>query len=234
MNGRPPEMNDDLTRRRIRSFVRREGRMTKGQRRALQELWPRFGLAQEGLIDPAALFGREAPCTLEIGFGNGEALLAMAAHEPGTGFLGIEVHRPGIGRLLLELDRRGIGNVRVICADAMQVLNDCLPDRSLDRVLLFFPDPWHKLRHHKRRLVQAPFVGAVAEKLKRGGILHLATDWRDYAQHMLAAMENSAAFRNCAGEGRYSPRPDYRPVTRFEQRGRRLGHGVWDLVFERL
>jgi tRNA (guanine-N7-)-methyltransferase len=208
--------------------------MTKGQRRALQELWPRFGVAHDRVIDPEMLFGSGTRCTLEIGFGNGDALLTMAAREPENGFLGIEVHRPGIGRLLLELDRRGIENVRVICADAMQVITDCLPDNSLDRVLLFFPDPWHKQRHHKRRLVQPPFIAAVAARLKPGGILHMATDWQDYAEHMLAVTGACAAFRNCAGEGRYSPRPDYRPVTRFEQRGRRLGHGVRDLLFERV
>jgi tRNA (guanine-N7-)-methyltransferase len=208
--------------------------MTKGQRRALQELWPRFGLEHDTVIDPDAVFGLNAPCTLEIGFGNGDALLAMATREPGTGFLGIEVHRPGIGRLLLELDRRGIENIRVICADAMPVLIDCLPDHCLDRVLLFFPDPWHKQRHHKRRLVQPPFIEAVAAKLKPGGILHMATDWGSYAEHMLAVTETSAAFRNCAGDGGFSPRPDYRPVTRFERRGRRLGHDVRDLLFERL
>lgn len=208
--------------------------MTKGQRRALQELWPRFGLAHDAAIDPLTVFGYGVPLTLEIGFGNGDALLAMAEREPGTGFLGIEVHRPGVGRLLLELDRRGIENVRVICADAMPVLFDCLPDHCLDRVLLFFPDPWHKQRHHKRRLVQPPFIEAVAAKLKPGGILHMATDWRDYAEHMLAITQASAAFGNCAAVGGFSPRPDYRPVTRFERRGRRLGHDVRDLLFERL
>lgn len=207
--------------------------MTKGQRRALRELWPRFGLAHDAIIDPATLFGRGVPCTLEIGFGNGDALLSMAAREPGTGFLGIEVHRPGVGRLLLELERRGIENVRVICADAMTVLSDRLPEHCLDRVLLFFPDPWHKRRHHKRRLVQPPFIAAVAAVLKPGGILHLATDWQDYAEHMLAVTGASDVFRNCAQDGGFSPRPDYRPLTRFEQRGRRLGHGVWDLLFER-
>ena len=158
----------------------------------------------------------------------------MAERQPEQDFIGIEVHRPGVGHLLRLLEERAIGNVRIYNADAVQVLEECLPDESLDRILLFFPDPWHKKRHHKRRIVQAGFVDLLARKLKPGGILHMATDWEDYAEHMLAVMQASDAFSNRAGTGSFSPRPDYRPATKFEQRGLRLGHVVRDLVFERL
>jgi tRNA (guanine-N7-)-methyltransferase len=220
--------------RTIHSFVRREGRITRAQEQALTRLWPRYGLDADSHLDLEACFGRRAPRTLEIGFGNGETLACMADREPATDFLGIEVHRPGIGHLLLALERREIGNVRVISADAIQVLKTCLTEASLDRVLLFFPDPWPKKRHHKRRIVQPDFVELLALKLRTGGILHIATDWENYAQHMLEVMAGAASFRNRAGAGNTSPRPDYRPVTKFEQRGLRLGHGVWDLLFERI
>jgi tRNA (guanine-N7-)-methyltransferase len=220
--------------REIRSFVRREGRITRSQQRALDELWPRYGLEAGQRLDLDRLFGRRAARTLEIGFGNGDSLAAMAEQEPGTDFIGIEVHRPGVGHLLLELERRGLNNVRIICDDAVQVLMHCLQDESLDRVLLFFPDPWPKKRHHKRRIVQPAFIELLARKLKTGGILHMATDWEDYAGHMLAVMDQTETFRNCAGPGHYARRPAWRPVTRFEQRGQRLGHGVWDLLFEKL
>ncbi len=228
------EHDSNPLQRRIRSFVRREGRLTKGQQRALDGLWPSFGLNPETVLDPDEIFGRSARRTLEIGFGNGDALLKMAQLEPETDFIGIEVHRPGVGKLLLELEKNNLRNVRIFCTDAVSVINDCIPDWSLDRVLIFFPDPWHKQRHHKRRLVQEPFITSVAAKLKPGGTLHLATDWENYAEHMLKVVGNNTAFRNCAGHGNYSPRPDYRPLTKFEQRGLRLGHGVWDLVFDRL
>ncbi len=220
--------------RHIRSFVRREGRITAGQRRALQDLWPRYGLEADSVLDMATIFGRRALCTLEIGFGNGDALATMAEQQPECDFIGIEVHRPGIGRLLQQLETCKLDNVRVMREDAVQVLKSCIPDNSLDRVLLFFPDPWHKKRHHKRRIVQAGFIELLARKIRRGGCLHMATDWEDYAVHMLEVMEQSPAFHNCAGTGNFSPRPDYRPVTKFEQRGQRLGHGVWDLVFQRV
>lgn len=227
MNIRPPHNRE------IRSFVRREGRITRSQQRALDELWPRYGLEAGQRLDLDRVFGRQAAHTLEIGFGNGASLATMAEQEPDTDFIGIEVHRPGVGHLLLELERRGLKNVRILCADAVQVLRDCIPDSSLDRVLLFFPDPWPKKRHHKRRIVQPGFIDLLARKLKPGGILNMATDWENYAEHMLAVMEKADALRNCAGQWRYSPRPAYRPVTRFEQRGQRLGHGVWDLLFEK-
>ena len=220
--------------RTIHSFVRREGRMTRAQEQALARLWSRYGLETDTCLDFDACFRRQAPRTLEIGFGNGDTLACMADQEPATDFIGIEVHRPGIGHLLLELERRDLDNIRVFCADAVQVMKNCLPDASLDRVLLFFPDPWPKKRHHKRRIVQPDFVDLLARKLRAGGMLHMATDWEDYAQHMLEVMAGTASFGNQAGPGSTSPRPDYRPVTKFEQRGLRLGHRVCDLLFERI
>ena len=214
--------------------MRREGRITRAQEQALTRLWPRYGLEADARLDLEACFRRHAPRTLEIGFGNGETLACMADQESASDFLGIEVHRPGIGHLLLALERRELDNVRVISADAIQVLKTCLSDAALDRGLLFFPDPWPKKRHHKRRIVQPDFVELLALKLRTGGILHIATDWENYAQHMLEVMAGAASFRNRAGAGNTSARPDYRPVTKFEQRGLRLGHKVTDLLFERI
>jgi tRNA (guanine-N7-)-methyltransferase len=228
-----PEHNADHYRRHVRSFVRREGRLTPGQQKALEQLWPRFGLSAERQPDLQAIFGRQAPLTLEIGFGNGASLATMAAQDPDSDFIGIEVHRPGVGRLLQSIAELQLSNVRIFCDDALEVLDRCIEDHSLDRVLLFFPDPWPKTRHHKRRIVQPGFVSLLADKLKGGGLLHMATDWQAYAEHMLHVMETAAAFHNDAGAGRYAPRPGYRPVTRFEQRGQRLGHGVWDLLYRR-
>ncbi len=221
--------------RRIRSFVRREGRLTKAQQRALDELFPRYGVTREdGRLDFAALFGRVAPVTLEIGFGNGAALLAMAQAAPGENFFGIEVHRPGVGNLLLQMEKAGVENIRVSRDDAVEVLETQIPDASLARVCLFFPDPWHKKRHHKRRIVQPDFVQTVRRTLEPGGTFHLVTDWEDYAQHMLAVLDAAEGFENTAGPGGFIPRPASRPRTRFEVRGERLGHGVWDLLYRRV
>ena len=220
--------------RRIRACVRREGRFTAGHQRALQECWPRYGLEADARLDLAQVFGRDAPRTLEIGFGNGASLATMAAQQPQHDFIGIEVHRPGVGHLLQLVEEQGLGNVRVMREDAVQVLKHCFADDSLDRVLLFFPDPWHKKRHHKRRIVQPDFIELLARKIRHGGRLHMATDWEGYAEHMLEVMSGSTAFRNCAETGAFVVRPEYRPVTKFEQRGQRLGHGVWDLVYERV
>jgi tRNA (guanine-N7-)-methyltransferase len=226
--------NTDGKHRRIRSFVRREGRLTPAQERALDELWPLYGLSARQRLKPPEVFGRRAPVTLEIGFGNGESLAEMASREPGTNFIGIEVHRPGVGRLLNQLKQQELTNVRIFCHDAVEILSHCIDDHSLDRVLLFFPDPWPKKKHHKRRIVQTAFIQLLANKLKHGGRLHMATDWQPYAEHMLEVMQASAAlFMNVAGKDQYSLRPAYRPVTKFEQRGQRLGHGVWDLIFQR-
>jgi tRNA (guanine-N7-)-methyltransferase len=222
-------------RRPVRSFVRREGRFTAAQRRAMDDLLPKYGIPDgDDLIDPAVLFGRIAPMHLEIGFGNGDALAAMARAHPDINFLGIDVHRPGVGALLQRLESEEISNVRVIAADAVEVLNRRIPDQSLDAVYLFFPDPWPKLRHHKRRLVQSGFAALLRHKLRVGGFWHLATDWEDYARHMLTVLSDADGFENVAGPGQFSPRPESRPLTRFERRGQKLGHGVWDLVFRRI
>ncbi|MCW9024264.1 MAG: tRNA (guanosine(46)-N7)-methyltransferase TrmB [Gammaproteobacteria bacterium] len=224
----------DGLKRRIRSFVRREGRLTRGQQRALDTLLTEFGIRlEQGAIDLDVLFGRSAPRILEIGFGNGVSLAEMAAAHPEQDYLGIEVHRPGVGNLLLQIENQGLKNIRVSCDDAVEVLKQQIPEASLDAVYLFFPDPWHKKRHHKRRIVQPDFVRLVREKLKTGGKFHLATDWENYAQHMMKVLSAAEGFENTAGEQAFVPRPDYRPLTKFEQRGHRLGHGVWDLIFFR-
>ena len=219
--------------RHVRSFVRREGRITRSQQRALDDLLPRYGVDLDGLLDLDAAFGRRAPRTLEIGFGNGASLAKMAARAPDQDFLGVEVHRPGVGHLLLEIERYQLTNLRAVCIDAVELLERHIAPASLDRVLLFFPDPWPKSRHHKRRILQPAFVATICERLKPGGLFHMATDWQPYAEQMLAVMDAAPGFRNSAGRGQYAPKPDYRPETKFERRGLRLGHGVWDLVFVR-
>jgi tRNA (guanine-N7-)-methyltransferase len=227
--------NKKITLRRIRSFVKREGRLTKGQQRALDELLPRYGISlQQGELDLDVLFGRQAFRVLEIGFGNGASLAEMAANYPENDYLGIEVHRPGVGNLLLQIEKQGLTNIRVSNDDAVEVLEKQIPNTSLDAVYLFFPDPWHKKKHHKRRIVQTEFVQLVWCKLKPGGIFHMATDWENYAEHMLEVMTKAKGFENVAGEGNYIARPGYRPLTKFEQRGHRLGHGVWDLIFKKI
>lgn len=222
-------------RREIRSFVRREGRMTDSQKRALDELWPRYGLAPPAApLRLAQAFGREAPVVLEIGFGNGEHLLARAAAEPARDFVGVEVHRPGVGRVLNRAQAAGIGNLRVACHDAVEVLRDWLPARALAEIVVYFPDPWPKKRHHKRRLVQPAFAQLAASRLAPGGLLKLATDWADYARHMREVLDAEPALQNAAGAAGFVPRPDERPPTRFELRGQRLGHEVFDLVYRRV
>lgn len=218
--------------RAIHSFILRQSRITAAQQRALQTLLPRYGLdPAQGRFDFPAIFGRDAHRTLEVGFGNGATLLALARAHPDQDFLGIEVHRPGVGRLLLALDAEKLENVRVVCADALEVLSHCVPNVSFDVVLAYFPDPWPKKRHHKRRLVQPEFAALVARKLKSGGRLQLATDWLEYAEHMLAVLSANPDFVNTtAGDG-YASRPSERPLTKFEQRGLTLGHAVRDLVF---
>jgi len=207
--------------------------MTKAQRHALVQLSGRYAISADGVLNLDAVFDRSAPRVLEIGFGMGDALIAMAQARPQWDFLGIEVHRPGIGSLLRELDKAGIGNVRVICGDAVEVLQRRIGDASLDAIHLLFPDPWPKSRHHKRRIVQPDFVGLMRRRIKVGGHLHLATDWEDYARHMMQVMTEAPGFSNAAGAGQFLPRPADRPITKFEQRGRRLGHAVWDLGFVR-
>jgi tRNA (guanine-N7-)-methyltransferase len=229
-----PRSDPAARRRAIRSFVVRAGRMTVAQERAWTELWPRYGIETGAApIDLAAVFGREAPRTLEIGFGNGESLVALAAAHPERDYLGIEVHRPGVGHLMLRVEERGLSNVRAICRDAVEVLQQCLAPDTLDEVLLYFPDPWPKKRHHKRRIVQPEFVALVASRLRPGAVLRMATDWEPYAAHMLEVASGCAALRNESPDGTFVARPDSRPVTKFERRGHRLGHGVWDLAFRR-
>lgn len=229
-----PLAGEDKKQRRIRSFVLRTGRMTAGQKQAYEQNWPSRGLAlQDGLLDSEAVFGRRAPLVLEIGFGMGGSLLEMAKASPAEDFIGIEVHVPGVGRLLGGMQQQGVNNIRLYCDDAVEVLQHCIADHSLARIQIYFPDPWHKKKHHKRRLIQAGFVQVLRQKLQIGGILHLATDWQDYAEHMLEVMTAASGFTNLAADQGYSPRPEYRPITKFEQRGERLGHGVWDLLFEK-
>jgi tRNA (guanine-N7-)-methyltransferase len=228
-------MNDTPYLRRIRSFVRREGRLTPGQQRAMDVLFPRFGIeAGEQPLDLDVIFGRTAPRILEIGFGNGESLAEIAKNHPQNDYIGIEVHRPGVGHLLLTIEELGLTNVRVVCADAVEVLENQIPDQSLDALYLFFPDPWHKKRHHKRRQVQPEWAQLIRRKLKIGGRLHLATDWQNYAEHMLEVMNIAEGFTNLSDDNTYVEKPDYRPETKFERRGIRLGHGVWDIVFKKI
>ncbi|OZI15459.1 tRNA (guanosine(46)-N7)-methyltransferase TrmB [Sodalis-like symbiont of Philaenus spumarius] len=218
--------------RRIRSFVRRQGRLTKGQQYALDTLWQAMGTDYQAQpLDLTALFGRAAPVTLEVGFGMGASLVTMAAAHPEQNFIGIEVHLPGVGACLASAQEAGVSNLRVMCHDAVEVLEKMIPYASLALVQLFFPDPWQKARHNKRRIIQAPFVKLAGRKLATGGVFHMATDWQPYAEHMLAVMSDAEFFRNLSSTGDYVPRPASRPLTKFEQRGQRLGHGVWDLMF---
>jgi len=220
--------------RTVRSFVLRKGRITEGQQRALDEDWDTFGLnLEDGAVDFEPIFGRLAPRTLEIGCGMGHATLAMAEAAPEQDFIGVEVHQAGIGALLLGIKRLSLTNLRLYRCDALEVLQRCITDASLDRVLLFFPDPWHKKRHHKRRIVQPEFAELIRRKLKIGGLFHLASDWQPYAQHMLQVLSEADGWRNLAEDGRFIPRPAERPLTKFEQRGERLGHGIFDLKFIR-
>jgi tRNA (guanine-N7-)-methyltransferase len=229
-------VTDPLTARHraVRSFVVRAGRMTVAQERAWRDLWPGLGVPDDdGPLDLPALFGRDAPRTLEIGFGNGDSLVALAAAHPDRDYLGIEVHRPGVGHLMLRCEAEDLHNVRIVCRDAVEVLERRIADGALDEVLLYFPDPWHKKRHHKRRIVQPAFVDLVVRKLGSGGAFRMATDWQNYAEHMLATAGACAALSNESMTGDYVARPESRPVTRFERRGHRLGHGVWDLAFRK-
>ena len=228
----PSDPNDFPHRRSIRSFVVRAGRMGTGQSRALADLGPRFVLPYApALLDFEAAFVRRAPVVLEIGFGMGDATAAIAQAAPDTDFLGVEVHTPGVGALLKHIADKPLANVRIVQHDAVEVLQHMIAPGSLSGVHVFFPDPWHKKRHHKRRLIQPPFVALLASRLAPGGRLHCATDWQPYAEQMLEVLSAEPSLENTA-DG-YAPRPDYRPLTKFENRGLKLGHGVWDLVFRR-
>ena len=219
----------------VRSFVLRAGRLTTGQQRALDELWPLYGIEEgDDQLNLAELFGNDHPVILEIGFGNGEATWQMASRQPGDNFLGVEVHKPGVGHLLLKIEEHGLDNLRIASEDAVDLLGSRIADQSLGGVRIYFPDPWPKKRHHKRRIVQPGFVALLARKMMPGGILHLATDWEPYAEHMLEVMQDSPAFENLSPGGGSCPRPEWRPETKYEKRGERLGHGVYDLVFRLL
>ena len=217
----------------IRSFVLRQGRVSNAQQRCYNALMPRYGIPYATQrIDLNSIFGRVAPKILEIGFGMGESTAAIAEAHPENDYLALEVHTPGVGSLLKQIEEKQLGNIRIIQHDAVEVLRDMLADSVLDGVHIFFPDPWHKTRHNKRRLIQPPFVAQLVQKLKPGGYVHVATDWQDYAEQVLAVLSAEPLLQNTAAD--YAPRPAYRPLTKFEQRGLRLGHGVWDLVFRRI
>jgi len=219
----------------IKSFVTRAGRTTSGQAKALAELGPQFVLPFQPLpLHAQEVFGRDAPLILEIGFGMGDATAHIAAVRPSDNFLGCEVHEPGVGALLKRMGEQHIDNIRILQHDAVEVLEHMLSEHSLDGVHIFFPDPWHKLRHHKRRLIQAPFVKQLLKQMKTGAYLHVATDWQPYAQHILAVLHAETGLVNASSRADgYADQPDYRPLTKFENRGLRLGHGVWDLVFKK-
>ncbi|MEK6749382.1 MAG: tRNA (guanosine(46)-N7)-methyltransferase TrmB [Pseudomonadota bacterium] len=219
--------------RSIRSFVRRESRMSNSARHQLQELWPRYGADAAQLVDPATLFGRAAPLHIEIGFGKGDSLLALAQAHPEYNVLGIEVYRPGAAHCMTEAARLGLHNLRVAIEDAKEMLDNKIPDGSISALYVFFPDPWPKTRHHKRRLINPEFAALVARKLQVGGLWRLATDWAHYAEQILEVLNAESALINANPEHGYVPRPDARPLTRFEQRGQRLGHAVFDLAYRR-
>jgi tRNA (guanine-N7-)-methyltransferase len=223
-----PEFRDKT----IRSFVVRAGRMTKAQRAAFDSGWSLYGLRlADGMVDLNKLFGRENPKVIEIGFGMGGSLLEMVEAHPKTDFIGIEVHPPGVGSLINAAQDKQIHNLRVYLADATDVLSECIAADSLDRVQIYFPDPWHKKKHNKRRIIQPKFLQLIRSKLRLGGVVHMATDWQPYAEQMLELISEAQGFSNMATD--YMPRPDFRPLTKFERRGERLGHGVWDLMAER-
>lgn len=226
------ESTPRFSRQPIRSFVLRQGRMSDAQKRYLDELLPRFGIPYQATpLDYTATFGRQAPVILEIGCGMGDTTAKIAATMPEKNFIGIEVHGPGVGNLCKLIDEQGLTNLRVMQHDATEVVRDMLPEGSLAGVHVFFPDPWPKKRHHKRRILQPAFVTELARRLAPGGYLHCATDWEEYAIHMLEVLSAEPLLENT--EADYAPKPDYRPLTKFEARGLRLGHGVWDLVFRR-
>ena len=222
----------DTTHRPIRSFVLRQGRVSNAQQRAHETLLPKYGIPYApGLIDLDHVFGRRAPKILEIGFGMGETTAAIAALHPENDYLGIEVHTPGVGSLLKTIEEEGLTNVRIVQHDAVEVLCHMIGHNTFDGVHVFFPDPWPKKRHHKRRLLQPAFVALLVKRMKRGAYLHVATDWQEYAEYVLAVLKNNPLLENTAMD--YAPRPAYRPQTKFETRGLKLGHGVWDVIFKR-
>jgi tRNA (guanine-N7-)-methyltransferase len=227
------EIKPEYRKKSIRSYVVRAGRMTLAQRQAFDGGWSRYGLKLcDGALDTEREFGAKAPLIVEIGFGMGDSLLQMAQAVPDCHFVGIEVHPPGVGSLMNAAAAVEVDNLRLYLADATDVMRECIGAQSVDRLQLYFPDPWHKKKHNKRRIVQPDFVQIVRSRLRLGGVFHMATDWQPYAEQMLETMQQADGFSNCAVSD-YAPKPDYRPLTKFERRGARLGHGVWDLLFER-
>jgi tRNA (guanine-N7-)-methyltransferase len=227
-------MTEATHKRNIRSFVLRKGRLTTAQQHALDELWPHYGIEnRETVLDFDDYFDRQAEVIVEIGFGNGESTWRMALQEPEVNFIGIEVHEPGVGQLLMALEEHEIENVRVVCEDAVPFIQNRIPEQSLAGVRIYFADPWPKKRHHKRRLIQPGFVELLARRIASGGILHLATDWQPYADHMLEVMQASPDFINLSPTDDYCETPDWRPYTKYEKRGERLGHEVRDLLYQR-
>ncbi|KAA0443644.1 MAG: tRNA (guanosine(46)-N7)-methyltransferase TrmB [Candidatus Thioglobus sp.] len=219
--------------RKIQSFVRRSGRLTPSQQKGLTQLWADYALEPQVdfLLDFSAIFSNENAVVLEIGFGNGDTLVQMAAQNPQLNYVGIEVYEAGIGRLISNAHKQGLGNLKVLKGDAIEFLNANIKNHCLSKVQLFFPDPWHKKKHHKRRIVSHDFLDLLSAKLTAGGELHLATDWQDYAEQMLQMLEENKHFKNIQNAHTYSPRPDFRPLSKFEKRGQRLGHKIWDLIF---
>jgi tRNA (guanine-N7-)-methyltransferase len=227
------EIKPEYRKKSIRSYVVRAGRMTPAQRQAFDGGWSRYGLKLcDGALDTEREFGAKAPLIVEIGFGMGDSLLQMAQAAPDCHFVGIEVHPPGVGSLMNAAAAVEVDNLRLYLADATDVMRECIGAQSVDRLQLYFPDPWHKKKHNKRRIVQPDFVQMVRSRLRLGGVFHMATDWQPYAEQMLETMQRADGFSNCAVSD-YARTPDYRPLTKFERRGARLGHGVWDLLFER-
>ena len=218
--------------RKIQSFVRRSGRISKAQSIGLNELWHDYGVnLNEKKLDFNKLFLSKNNVTLEVGFGNGDSLLEMAIDQPNQNFLGIEVYEAGVGRLINEANKNKLSNLKIIKDDAVEVLTNNILDNSISHFQLFFPDPWHKKKHHKRRIVQISFLDLLSNKLKKDGIVHIATDWENYAEHIMELLESHSHFKNCAGDHMYSLRPKNRPLTKFENRGQKLGNGVWDIIF---
>jgi tRNA (guanine-N7-)-methyltransferase len=220
--------------RKIRSYVMRSGRMSERYKLAMDAHWQTIGLNPAEPMNPEVVFGRKAPLVVEIGFGMGDSLLDMAAADPDTDFIGIEVHEPGVGRVVFHINDGGLKNLRLYRVDAVDVLTHCFADSSIDRLQLYFPDPWHKKKHHKRRLVQIEFAALVYQKLTAQGQWHIATDWENYAEHCIEVMSHAPGFTNVAGDALYVLKPVYRPQTKFERRGERLGHGVWDMLFAKV
>ncbi|MFT7560230.1 MAG: tRNA (guanine-N7-)-methyltransferase [Flavobacteriales bacterium] len=228
-------MKPEALKKSIRSYVIRGGRITDSQKKGFDRWWPNIGLSlHDGRIDLREIFPRPNDCVLEIGFGMGDSLFEMASVDKDKNFIGVEVHPPGMGRIIHQVGLAELDNFKAYLADAKDVLEHCIPDESLERVQIYFPDPWHKKKHNKRRIVQTEFMNLIVTKIKPGGTLHLATDWENYAEYMMAVLSPLDGIENCAGPQQFSERPEYRPITKFEKRGTRLGHGIWDIIFRRL